>query len=398
MTLPQSKQWTASETKAFVDEFELGPWRSGPLSGLTLCVAEGIDIEERATGCGNDAFVSGRPLAASNAICVDLLLSCGAQCLGQGKVTELAFSPLVQVSCTQPVNGYSPERQILGSSPGIASAVSCGLVNFGLGIDTGGSLLSSASSCGLFAWKASYGIVSGAGNLPVAASFDSPAVLCKSSAELKKVVEALLCATDLDRKNSRQILVVQDAVAALDKGAQAAFKKGVEQMVSKFGVEAKYVSLREIIPTVSTLDELADLFEQLLGLELWCNYGHWLDNNMPVVGEEAKQKLFAARHLDRSRLPELMAVRAKLTQELNLGSLQNSFLCLPTATPPAAKDATVKNADRAKLSKQASLLSCLGSLGGLGQLTLPLADIDGAPVGVSVLSARWQDHELLRFV
>lgn len=65
--------------RSFVEEFELGPWSSGPLSGLTMAVSDGIDIEERVTGCGNTAFLEGRPLAASNAITVDLLLSSGAQ-------------------------------------------------------------------------------------------------------------------------------------------------------------------------------------------------------------------------------------------------------------------------------------------------------------------------------
>ena len=116
------KTYTVAESNAFLEEFELGPWSSGTLSGLQFAVSDLIDVEERPTGCGNPAWLEKRAPAACNALCVDILLSSGAQCIGKTKADEFTFSLLGEnIFFGTPLNPRAPERVPGGSSSGTAS-------------------------------------------------------------------------------------------------------------------------------------------------------------------------------------------------------------------------------------------------------------------------------------
>ena len=387
--------------RSFVEEFELGPWSSGPLSGLTMAVSDGVDIEESVTGCGNTAFLEGRPLAASNAITVDLLLSSGAQCLGKARVTELAFTRCVEASAVPPLNGHNPEKLIGGGSPGIASAVSCELVDFGFGIDAAGSLIQSAATCGLIGWKASSGVISGAGHRVIAPSFDAPGVLSASTKTVLKVAAALLCRASIVDTSAPKIVVLKDAVALFDRISADQFTRAVEQMAARTGCEVSKMSFQEFCPDagISSLEELGDLLEELFGLEVWTTYGHWVDSKMPQIGEESKQKLFAARHLDRSQLPKLLSRRGAFAEALSRRLHENSqeLICIPTAPVANTKAAPAKTTERTKQNKQTSMLAAISALAGLPQVTLPLAEVDGSALGVSLIAGHRQDLPLLSF-
>ncbi|MBS0654734.1 MAG: hypothetical protein JSR46_03070 [Verrucomicrobia bacterium] len=63
------------ESKAFIQLFELPPYRSGTLSGLTFGVKDLIDIAGYKTGGGNPTWENSHPPAICHAICVEQLLS-----------------------------------------------------------------------------------------------------------------------------------------------------------------------------------------------------------------------------------------------------------------------------------------------------------------------------------
>ena len=62
-------------------------------------------------------------------------------------------------------NPWDLEKVPGGSSSGSAAAVSAGLCTFAIGTDTGGSVRTPASLCGITGFKPSYGIVSRRGVL-----------------------------------------------------------------------------------------------------------------------------------------------------------------------------------------------------------------------------------------
>ena len=142
---------TAEQSGAFIERFSLPPTGDGPLAGLRFAVKDLIDVAGHRTGCGNPDWLSTHPPARVSAVCVEQLLAAGAACEGKTITDEVAFSLLGEnFFYGTPLNPAAPDRVPGGSSCGSASAVACGLVDFALGTDTGGSVRIPASYCGLW--------------------------------------------------------------------------------------------------------------------------------------------------------------------------------------------------------------------------------------------------------
>src|SRR4051794_2254127 len=186
-----------SASQAFVETLRMGPYSAGPLDGLTFAVKDLIDIAGRSTGCGNPHWRDSHPRAEANAVCAEQLLAGGAACVGKTVTDELAFSLLGENHFYgTPLNPAAPNRVPGGSSSGSASAVACGLVDFALGTDTGGSVRVPASNCGIWGWRPSHGLISVAGVMPFAPTLDTVGVFARSAELLQRVAQVLL-ATDI---------------------------------------------------------------------------------------------------------------------------------------------------------------------------------------------------------
>jgi amidase len=169
------------KANAFVELFDLEPYQDGDLRNLTFAVKDCIDIKDKVTGCGNPTWQKTHPPATVNAICVEQVLNQGATCIGKTITDEITFSlDGENAHFGTPLNPKAPERVPGGSSSGSASAVACGLVDFALGTDTGGSIRVPASNCGIYGMRPSSGTISSAGIMPFAPSFDTAGILAKS--------------------------------------------------------------------------------------------------------------------------------------------------------------------------------------------------------------------------
>src|SRR6478735_9844156 len=187
---------SVEQSGAFIEKFTGPPTKDGPLAGLTFAVKDLIDIAGHRTGCGNPTYRDTHPPASVSAVCVEQLLAAGAQCEGKTITDELAFSLLGENHFYgTPLNPAAPDRVTGGSSNGSASAVACGLVDFALGTDTGGSVRVPASNCGIWSWRPSHGLISVAGVMPFAPTLDTVGVFVRDVNVLQRVA-AVLLATD----------------------------------------------------------------------------------------------------------------------------------------------------------------------------------------------------------
>src|SRR4051794_19272950 len=185
------------QSGAFIERFTLPPTNDGPLRGLKFAVKDLIDVAGHPTGCGNPTWLAAHPPAAYSAVCVEQLLAAGAHCEGKTITDEFAFSLLGENHhYGTPLNPAAPARVPGGSSNGSASAVACGLVDFALGTDTGGSVRVPASNCGIWGWRPSHGLISVAGVMPFAPTLDTVGVFARSAELLQRVAQVLL-ATDI---------------------------------------------------------------------------------------------------------------------------------------------------------------------------------------------------------
>ena len=237
------------ESGAFIEKFTLPATNDGPLRGLRFAVKDLIDVAGHATGCGNPTWLATHPSAIVSAVCVEQLLAAGAQCEGKTVTDELAFSLLGENHhYGTPLNPAAPDRVPGGSSSGSASAVACGLVDFALGTDTGGSVRVPASNCGLWGWRPSHGLISVAGVMPFSPTLDTVGVFTRSAELLERIAAALL-ATDVSTNVEvppPAIYIVREAFELADPAVRQSLDEPVSRLHEVLGMQTCEESLVQL--------------------------------------------------------------------------------------------------------------------------------------------------------
>jgi amidase len=379
---PVSEAVADAVADAFVERFIVEPQADGALRGTSFAVKDLFDVAGRFTGCGNPAWRASHAAAAADAAVVGMLLRAGARLLGKTRTDELAYS-LEGRNFHEgaPLNPAAPERLTGGSSSGAASAVAAGAVDFAVASDTAGSVRVPAAWCGLYGMRPTHGRVSVAGLMPLAPSFDCVGWLTRSSSLLRSVGAALLAGTAPQEGDAAPLVRcawVRDP--SLDSLAQrcAAPLHGMREL--SLGID---------------LAGAAECLRVLQGHEAWNTHGAWIESQHPTFGPAVAQRFAAARALSAAQVEHAARERAAIIARTDAALPPGLILCLPTVPGPAPRrDAT---ADQLQLQRTQLLpLTVLASLTGRPQITLPLLQVDGAPVGFSLLGWRGGDETLLR--
>ncbi|MDQ3439178.1 MAG: amidase, partial [Planctomycetota bacterium] len=124
-----------------------------------------------------------------DATAVARLRDAGAVLVAKLSTGELAVGDLWFRARTR--NPWNPERGASGSSAGPASATAAGLVGFAVGTETGGSIVSPASTCGVVGLRPTYGRISRHGCMTLRWTLDKVGPLTRSVGDAALVLEAL---------------------------------------------------------------------------------------------------------------------------------------------------------------------------------------------------------------
>src|SRR5437667_3674702 len=234
---------SVAQSSAFLTTFELPPIGSGMLDGLCFAVKDVIDVAGFKTGCGNPTWRDSHPVAVVHGVCVEQLLRAGARCIGRTVSDELAFSLLGENHFYgTPFNPRAADRVPGGSSSGSASAVACGLVDFALGTDTGGSTRVPASNCGIWGFRPSHGFISLARVNPLAPSFDTVGILAQSADVLARVGLVLLACAPVPASKPCKVHLIHEGFTLADADVQHAMLEPVRRLRGFFGGRVQELS------------------------------------------------------------------------------------------------------------------------------------------------------------
>ncbi len=258
-----------------MNNVELKPYSEGELTGLSFAVKDNIDLINEPTGNGSPSWKITHPVAASNAVCIEQVLSAGASCVGKTQLDELAYSLIgINDFYGHSINSKAPDRVTGGSSSGSAAAVASGLVDFSLATDTGGSVRVPASNCGIWGYRPSQGLISVAGVVPLAASFDTVAVLAKNADVLQKVLAVLLAEKISDSLPNLSIIFLDDIFGLCNKALFKTIVPVLTKIAKHFPVQ------HSTLARVTQLDITASwLFEKvgcLMSVEIWNFFSGWV--------------------------------------------------------------------------------------------------------------------------
>ncbi|HZX85087.1 MAG TPA: amidase family protein, partial [Reyranella sp.] len=219
--------------------------------------------------------------------------------------------------------------------------------------------------------------------------FDTVGWFARDAAMLKRVSEVLLGGTlgvGFDR-----MIVLDDAFARADEAVRSALEPGLALIEAQLGPR----SHTTLAP--DGLDDWLEAFRVTQAGEIWASLGEWITQAHPVFGKGVGERFDAASKVT----PEVSAaarIRADaIASELDERIGDGDLLCLPTSPCIAPLRGTASDAVEIDYRRRTMALLCASGLGGLPQLTIPVATVDGAPVGLSIMARRGRDIDLLAF-
>ena len=359
----------------------------GPLARLTFGVKDIYDIAGHKSGFGSPDWLRTHDAATRTAPVVRRLLDAGADMAGKTHTDENTWSLNGEnAHYGTPVNVNAPGRIPGGSSSGSAAAVAGGLCDFALGSDTGGSVRAPASFCGIYGIRPTHGRVSLEGACPLAPSFDTCGWFARSADLLARVGRVLLGAGNAGAP--RRLVLAQDAFTLAGDAVVRALVPAVERVSALLGKPERVTVAPDGLP------QWLQVFRVLQAAEAWAQHGDWVTRVKPDLGPGIRQRVQWAADLEPGRVAPAKKRREEIARHMDDLLSDGAVLALPTV-PGIAPIRNAAPADTEEFRARALALLCPAGLARLPQVSLPLAQLDGCPLGLSLVAARGADAMLL---
>ena len=381
----------AGPLNAFVPEStaHLAGSDNGPLSGLTFAAKDIFDIAGHVTGCGNPHWLATHGPAESTAWVVQRLVDAGASMVGKTITDELTRGIFGEnVHYGTPVNPRAPGRVPGGSSSGSASAVAGELVDFALGSDTGGSVRVPSSFCGLFGLRPTHGRTPLHGMLLQAPTFDTIGWFARDADTFARVGSIVLPPGPMTRR-PQHLIIVEDAFELAEGDTRHALEAVLEKVAPFFTT----LSTLRLSPT--SLEEWSSHQQVLQSREAWESARDWIDQANPAFSFEVSDRYALARAVTDHQIGVAQAGRDTVVARMNeVFDGSDVVVCLPTTIAPAPQVGQ-RVSERHTLRLRNSALTSIAGNTGRPQISLPLAEVGGLPVGLSLLGDYGADEQLI---
>jgi len=400
LTLPDKARAAAKSAEA---EIRAGR-RKGPLHGIPIALK---DIYEtagiRTTG---HSRIKLDHIPKSDATTTRKLAEAGTILLGKLATHEFAMGgPSFDLPFPPARNPWNPKHFTGGSSSGSGAAVAAGLALGTLGSDTGGSIRSPASHCGLAGLKPSYGRVSRAGVFPLSFSLDHAGPMAWTSRDCALLLQAIAGPDPRDPASVEA--PVPDYAAALGgdlKGVTIGVVRGFYEndpgLDPEVGsaVAAAIEQLRQLGAgieevTLSPAEDYHAACVVIMLSEAYAIHEPTLKTRWREYGEILRRRLIPGALISGSDYVQATRMRRELALEVDRALERRTALLFPSSLAPAPPIEEVRPLafyERASLTTPANvsghpaLSVCCGYTKA------------GLPMGLQLVGRRFDEATLLR--
>jgi len=404
----------------------------GSLAGLPLLLKDNIAVQGMVTTAGSVALADN--LAAQDAPLVARLRAAGAVILGKANLSEWANLRSSQSSSGwssaggQTRNPYAPERSPCGSSSGSGAAVAARLIPAAIGTETDGSIVCPASVNGLVGLKPTLGLVSRTGIVPLSHSQDTAGPMTLNVRDAAMLLNAMAgsdpqdaATRQADQRRSKdytaglqttalqgkRLGIVRKMVDGYDADTRALFDKSLAILIAQGATVVDQIDLPYLEEldkdelTVLLYEFKADLNAYLaktpatvktrsMADVISYNQQH-ADTVMPYFAQElmeqaqAKGKLSDAAYRQAHARVKLRAGKQGI--DVVLKKYKLDALIAPTTGTAWLIDYKVGDIVEGSSSSPAAIA-------GYPHLTVPMGQVRGLPVGLSMFAGAWSEAKL----
>jgi amidase len=275
-----------------------------------------------------------------------------------------------------------------GSSSGSAAALTAEMCDFTLGSDTGGSVRIPASFCGLYGLRPTHGRVDLSNAHPMAPSFDTAGWFANDAMLFRDIGPVLLDGAGVPGNVSR-ILVLDDAFARAAPEVHAAL-----EAVLAAAADVLPASEHADVAEDGSLDDWWDAFRVLQAGEVRETNVPWATEHNANLGPGIRERFAMAAAITDAEIAAANQVRDRVRARLSELATPGTVLCLPTAPVIAPLlDASAEDLEFFRSNTMA--LTCISGHSGLPQVTVPAAEVEGCPAGLSFIGWAGGDEALL---
>jgi Asp-tRNA(Asn)/Glu-tRNA(Gln) amidotransferase A subunit family amidase len=175
-----------AQAKGADAEIAAGHYR-GPLHGIPYGAKDLLATKDILTTWGAAPYTN--QVFSTDATVIKRLEQAGAVLLAKTTLGELAMGETWFGGMTR--NPWNPKEGSSGSSAGTCAATSAGLMPFGIGTETLGSIVSPCDRCGVTGLRPSYGRVSRTGAMALSWSMDKIGPICRTVEDCAIVFNAI---------------------------------------------------------------------------------------------------------------------------------------------------------------------------------------------------------------
>lgn len=405
---------TARERARAADEALRGGHDRRPLLGIPVAIKDLIQTKGVRTTAGSRVLADWVP--DEDATVVKKLDAAGAISLCKTNTHEFAFGTV-----TPPTrNPWNTAHVPGGSSGGSAAAIATGEALGALGTDTGGSIRIPAAACGVTGLKATFGLVSRTGIIPLSWSLDHTGPIARSVEDCALLLD-VLAGYDADDPDSVDVPLLdfpaalaakrtpEEAVRGTRIGVPASFffrhcDPDVEAAVraALAQLEALGATLVEVeIP--ATIDEMFEVYRAIQKPEAYTYHRDmgWLETRAERYRPQILENIRAGANYSAAEYITAQRARREFSRQMRALLRQVDALATPTLPVPARR---VDEAEtpllwdgRPEPSGEALRYTFPFDLTGQPAMTVPCGFTRGGlPVGLQLVAAHFGEATLLR--
>jgi len=377
----------------------------GPLHGIPIGLKDLYMTKGLPTTCHSALLATWTPL--HDATTVAKLDEAGTVLLGKLALHEFAFAgPSVDAPFPAARNPWNTDRIPGGSSSGSGAALAAGFCFGALGSDTGGSIRTPASHCGIVGFKPTYGRVSRFGVVPLSWSLDHAGPMARSVEDCAILLQVLAgydpkddASADLPVPNFRSAM--KDGIRNLrvgvprrnwfdenlgiDRKSEAVFNQALKVLED---LGAKIVDL-DGTPFASA----RKANQTILVCEAYAYHEPSLRESPMKFGSSVRRRILEGAFLSAADYLAAQRARAVLNRQIRANFAQVDIFAVPGAARPpetfAAIDPTEQNL-RPNFTNPFNLT-------GLPAISLPCGFTDGnLPAGIQIVAPPFEEATCLR--